>query len=173
MKFGVRVLIALCTFILGVVVSALWHVMPWVNSSSQVATTKQVFFVPEANSPGTGCWRSRITSLSLCDLFNNTDRYEGRVVRVEGFLHQGVGVSVLDDSTCNASIVVSCGAGDEACTMLQRSLSDESPKVRVEVIGRYHTDSDFPNASHSNLEILRVMDVKPVFDGESHANPSQ
>jgi len=173
MKFGVRVLIALCTFLLGVVVSAVWHVIPW-RTSSPVATTKRVMLFQEANSNG-GCRRGQIPSVSLCDLVRDSDRYDGRIVRVEGIYHQGKDTasvnneSSLNNESCGAWVNPKCIYNDEACTRIWRQVLDVADKssqvVKVDAVGRFYADQAdevHPGRRVNTLEILELKDVTTV-----------
>ncbi len=160
MKFGVRILIALCTFILGVVVSALTHVVPWrasTNTSPHVVTKRFVF--SEGPSFSRGC-SSRIQLVSVCDLVKDSDRYEGRVVRVDGdYLRRGNVPSLTEDG-CGARVELSCGFNEEACTLIRKRAdsSNAPPFLRLSLIGRpYVKDDDGQRVI--GIEVLELKDI--------------
>jgi hypothetical protein len=169
MKFGVRVLIALCTFILGVVVSAVTHVIPWRASTNVVTTGSHVvtkrFVFSEGTSFGRGC-PSRIQSVSLCDLVQDSDGYDGRVVRVEGVYQQTRNIPSLTEDECGARVELSCTFNDEACTLIRRRALTEMGNssqgvVRVSLIGRPYVKED-DGQRVNGIQILELRDVTPV-----------
>jgi hypothetical protein len=172
MKFGVRVLIALCTFILGVVVSAVTHVIPWRSSSSPVVTSRYV--VSETSSFGTGC-RSRVPSVSICDLIRDSDRYDGRIVRIEGVFHRGKDTASLADDSCGAWVDPSCTFNEEACTRIWGRVLEgrDSFPVKLDVVGRYQVKEANDGRSVNAFEILELKEVTPVADAsdDTHKAP--
>jgi len=106
--------------------------------------------------------------VSLCDLVEDSDRYEGRVVRVEGDYQQPRNVSSLAEDACGARVELSCTFNNEACTLIRRRALTESDNngnsprgVRLSLIGRpYVKDDDGQRVI--GIEVLELKDVTPA-----------
>jgi len=116
----------------------------------------------EANS---GCRRGQIPSVSLCDLVGDVDRYDGRLVRVEGDYQQPRNVQSLTEDECSARVELSCNFNNEACTLIRRQAlteSGNSPRgVRLSLIGRPYVKED-DGQRVIGIQVLELKDVTPA-----------
>ena len=177
-RVTVRVAIAACTFVIGVAAAAIWLSRPAPPlSRARPATVEPRLPTPsepdaptpsEPNAP----LDSTVYPVKLCDLVRDSNRYDGKLVRVRAFYNQGIDTSSLDDSACDAWLRPSCAGSAEACEkiwdrVLKAFRNGHTFKVRVDVVGRYTADVEDPDpnqgGSHIHLlEILELKDAQPV-----------
>ncbi len=99
-RLTIRAAIAVCTFVLGVIAAAVWLSKPTPNLSL-APPASNIVEVPAPPAPKV-IPDSTVYSVKLCDLVRESDRYDGKIVRMQAFYNQGTDTSSLDDSACDA-----------------------------------------------------------------------
>ena len=159
-----KLAVAVCTFLIGISATAIWlhkfdpnasHIPPFPIPAASQMTSKETMY-----------------SVTLCELIQDSARFDGKVVRLQAFYNQGIDTASLDDSECDALVRPSCASSDESCQKIWERIvraerSGNTYRVRVDAIGRYTADVVDPNplqgGAHVHLfEILELTNVSPV-----------
>src|SRR5689334_16421064 len=124
-RLTIRFVIAVSTFIIGIVAAAVWLSKPAPPLSRiQLAPTESELPSPSATPVGPDVpappvskdnHDTTVYSVKLCDLVRESARYDGKLVRTQAFYNQGIDTSSLSDPTCEAWLRPYCAASDKLC----------------------------------------------------------
>jgi hypothetical protein len=160
-----RVAIAVCTFILGVIAATVWLSKP-APKLSLIPPDNSALNIPAPPTPK-ATPDSTVYSVKFCDLIQDPNRYDGKIVRIQAFYNQGTDTSSLSDSTCDAWLRPSCAGSNESCTKMWDRIikvlqSSRSYRVRIDVIGRYTADiaDPDPNQGGYHVHYLEMLELK-------------
>ncbi len=172
-RISVRIAIAACTFIVGVVAASVWlGKSNWLLSHTHPTPAESAHPTPAepdvpASSEPVAPPDSTAYEVNLCDLVRDSKRYDGKIVRTRAFYVQGVDTSSLDDPACDAWLRPSCAASDEECDKIWARIigvmrSGRSFRVRVDVVGRYKADVADPiwNQGGAHVHLLEILALK-------------
>jgi hypothetical protein len=151
-RLTIRIAIACCTFIVGVVAASVWFGKPAP--------------IPTATPDPT------VYSVALCDLVRDAKRFDGKIVRIQAFSEQGTEDGTLTDSACKAYLHPFCAATDGSCMEIMDRLtevriSSNSFRLRIDVVGRYADDMAPPGTPQSDshphaFEMLELKEARPA-----------
>jgi hypothetical protein len=112
-----------------------------------------------------------VYSARLCDLVGS-NRYDGKLVRIQATYNQGTDTASLSDPACDAWLRPTCSPSKTSCEeiwnrVLEVEDSSRYFRVVIDVIGRYTEDVEDPDPnqgpSHVHLfEILELKGAKPA-----------
>lgn len=147
-RITIRVAVALCTFIIGIIVAAVWLISPASHISDATLD-------------------STIYPVKFCELIRNSEKYDGKIVRIQALYEQGIDTSALTDSDCEEWLRPRCNREDAPCEKIWSDIGLSN--ARVDVIGRFTADIVDPdpnqNGYHVRLfEMLELKDAKPTRD---------
>ena len=162
-QITIRVVIALCTFIIGIIVAAAWLVNPVPNVPEIVPIEVKIDNpsppVPEIIPDST------VYSVNFCELVQNPKKYDGKIVRTRTSHLQGIDFSSLSDSKCQGWVRPSCRMENAPCEKIWSRIG--FGETKVDVIGRFNADIVDPNPGQNGyrvnlLEVLELKSAKPV-----------
>src|SRR5213593_571145 len=138
-----RIAVAVCTFLIGVLATAIW-LHKFGPNASQIPPSPDEIVIP---MPPASQLTSdeKMYSVTLCELIQHSARFDGKVVRLQAFYNQGIDTASLDDLECDAWVRPSCASSDESCEkiwdrIIKAERSGNTCAVRVDLIGRYTAD---------------------------------
>lgn len=159
----IRLIIAICTFFIGIIVAATWLFNPVPNVPEilpiQVKIDTQSPTVRE-NTPD-----STVYSVNFCELLRNPKNYDGKIVRTRASYLRGIDFSSLSYSKCQGRVSPSCNSKNAPCEEIWSRIG--VGENEVDVIGRFNADVVDPSSTQNDyrvnlLEILEVKSAKPV-----------
>ena len=162
-KITIRVVVAICTFVIGIIVATAWLV----NSVPNVPEIVPVEIKVDISLPPVPDIAPDLTvySVNFCDLVQNPKKYDGKIVRTQASHLQGIDTSSLSDSKCKGWVRPSCHSEDAPCEKIWNRIGFGVTKV--DVIGRFNADIVDPNSLQSSyrvnlLEVLELKSAKPA-----------
>ncbi len=162
-RITIRVAVALCTFIIGIIVAAVWLVSPTPNVSDIPLVEDKVEISTPPISKATP--DSTVYSVKFCELIRNSEKYDGKIVRIQAFYEQGIDTSALTDSKCEEWLRPRCNREDAPCEKIWSRIGFNN--TRVDIVGRYTADIVDPNPLQNGyhvrlFEILELKGAKPT-----------
>jgi hypothetical protein len=162
-RIPIRVAVALCTFIIGIIVAAIWLVNPAPNISDIPLMEDKVEIPAPPISKAT--IDSTVYSVKFCELIRNSEKYDGKIVRIQAFYEQGIDTSALTDSECEEWLRPRCNREDAPCEKIWSRIGLRN--ARIDVVGRFTADIVDPNSLQNGyhvrlFEILELKDAKPT-----------
>ena len=159
----IRVVIALCTFIIGIIFVAVWLVNPAPNVSD-IPPIEVKVDIPSPRIPET-IPDSTIYSVNFCELVRNPKHYDGKIIRTKASHLQGIDTSSLSDSKCQGWIRPSCNVENAPCEKIWNRIGFGVTKV--DIVGRFNADIVDRNPSQNGyrvnlIEILELKSAKPI-----------
>ena len=162
-QITIKVAVALCTFIIGIIVAATWLVKSVPNASDipSVENKVEVAALPIFKATPD----STVYSVKFCELVRNSEKYDGKIVRIQAFYEQGTDTSALTDSKCEEWLRPSCNREVAPCEKIWSHIRFNTK--RVDIVGRYTANIVDPDPNqrgyHVRLfEILELKDAKPA-----------
>jgi hypothetical protein len=168
-RITIRVAVALSTFIIGIIVVANWLVIPAPNVSDIPLVENKVEISAPDEIPAPTVYKatpdSTVYSVKFCELIRNSDKYDGKIVRIQAFYKQDIDTSVLTDSKCNEWLRPHCNREVAPCEKIWSRIGFND--TRVDIVGRYTADIVDPNPLQNGyhirlFDILELKDAKPT-----------
>ncbi len=157
-----KIIIAVCTFVIGISAALIWFSASLPNASLipplDRESTVQFASLPETT----------IYSVNLCELVQNPERYNGKIINTQGIYEQTVDMSALTDSACNARLIPSTPSEKsfwKTMNQLNKVLqSSRANKAQVDVVGRFtcqgsSIDNSYPFHQRCN-QLLEIFELK-------------
>ena len=161
----IKVIVAICTFIIGIIVAAVWLVSPAPNVPDippvDVKVDTPLFEalpVPETIPDST------VYSVQFCELIRNSAKYNGKIVRIKTSYWQGIDTSALTDSKCEEWLRPQCDRKEAPCEEIWKRIGFNN--TRLDIVGRYTADIVDPNPLQNGyhvrlFEILELNNANP------------
>ena len=95
----------------------------------------------------------------------NSEKYDGKIVRIQAFYWQGIDTYALIDSKCEEWLRPSCNRENAPCEKIWNRI--RFGNTGVDIVGRYTADIVDPNPNQNGyrvrlFEILELKSAKPA-----------
>jgi hypothetical protein len=161
-RITIRLIVTLCTFIIGVIVATTWLIRP-VPSVPDISLIDVKVDIPSPQVSKTTS-DPTVYSVKFCELIRNSDKYDGKIVRIQTSYRQGIDTSALTDSKCEDWLRPQCDIKEVHCKEIWDRIAFRN--LRLDVVGRYTADIVDPNPLQNGyhvrlFEILELKSAKP------------
>jgi len=163
-QITLRVIVALCTFIIGSIVAATWLVSPAPNVPDIPLVDIKVDIPPPLVPKTTP--DSTVYSVKFCELIRNSDKYNGKIVRIQTSYWQGIDTSALTDSKCEEWLRPQCDSKEAPCEEIWNHIGFNN--TRLDIVGRYTADiiDPDPNQNGYHVRLFEIMELKSARQGK-------